>query len=322
LARSVGPWVFWIFLLFSVYLLVENEIIMNALNKTKEDLLIELQKLQKEYFAFKEKYEKDIGNHMGVEEKLTISETNYRRLFETAKDGIIILDAETGMITDVNPFLVELLGYRKEKFLEKAIWDIGFFKDIVANHDKFIELKQKGYVRYDDLPLESIAGRKIRVEFVSNVYPVNHHMVIQCNIRDITERKTTEEELLQEQSLMFALMDNLPDHIYFKDRESRFLRNNKAHVLSFGLTDSDQLVGKSDFDFFTKDVAQRQYNDEQEVIRTGHPINKVEFTIRKDNSVNWYYSTKMPLRDKERLLERSASPEILLTASLQSKNYL
>ena len=273
---------------------------MNALNKTKEDLLIELQKLQKEYFAFKEKYEKDIGNHMGVEEKLTISETNYRRLFETAKDGIIILDAETGMITDVNPFLVELLGYRKEKFLEKAIWDIGFFKDIVANHDKFIELKQKGYVRYDDLPLESIAGRKIRVEFVSNVYPVNHHMVIQCNIRDITERKTTEEELLQEQSLMFALMDNLPDHIYFKDRESRFLRNNKAHVLSFGLTDSDQLVGKSDFDFFTKDVAQRQYNDEQEVIRTGHPINKVEFTIRKDNSVNWYYSTKMPLRDKER----------------------
>jgi len=300
LARSVGPWVFWIFLLFSVYLLVENEIIMNALNKTKEDLLIELQKLQKEYFAFKEKYEKDIGNHMGVEEKLTISETNYRRLFETAKDGIIILDAETGMITDVNPFLVELLGYRKEKFLEKAIWDIGFFKDIVANHDKFIELKQKGYVRYDDLPLESIAGRKIRVEFVSNVYPVNHHMVIQCNIRDITERKTTEEELLQEQSLMFALMDNLPDHIYFKDRESRFLRNNKAHVLSFGLTDSDQLVGKSDFDFFTKDVAQRQYNDEQEVIRTGHPINKVEFTIRKDNSVNWYYSTKMPLRDKER----------------------
>jgi len=94
-------------------------------------------------------------------------------------------------------------------------------------------------------------------------------------------------------------MDNLPDHIYFKDVSSRFVRNNKAHRLSFDLTDPNQMVGKSDFDFFTKEVAQRQYDDEQKIIRTGQPINKEEFTVRNDGSINWYYSTKMPLRNKE-----------------------
>jgi len=163
--------------------------------KTMEALLTEVQKLQKENNALTTSYEKDITCHKELEEQLTISETNYRRLFETAKDGIILLDAKTAMITDVNPFLVDLLGFTKEELINKPIWEIGFFKDIAANYEKFLELQQKGYVRYDDLPLESIEGRKIRVEFVSNIYPVNHHNVIQCNIRDITDRKKSEESL-------------------------------------------------------------------------------------------------------------------------------
>ena len=141
--------------------------------KTKGTLLTEVQKLQKEHNALKISYEKCNAEHKGVVEKLTISETNYRRLFETAKDGIIILDAETGMITDVNPFLIELLGYSKDQFLEKAIWEIGFFKDIVANKDNFLELQQKEYIRYEDMPLKTADGRMIHVEFVSNVYVAN-----------------------------------------------------------------------------------------------------------------------------------------------------
>ena len=126
---------------------------------------------------------------------LAISETRYRRLFETSKDGILILDARTGKITDVNPFLIELLGYSKEQFIEKAIWEIGFLKDIVANKDKFLELQQKEFVRYEDLPLETADGRKINVEFISNIYSVNEIRVIQCQIRDITDRKLVEELL-------------------------------------------------------------------------------------------------------------------------------
>ena len=137
----------------------------------------------------------DITKHKRTEDSLTILETRYRRLFESAKDGILILDAKTGMIIDVNPFMIELLGFSHEKFLEKAIWEIGFFKDIAANEDKFFELQQEKYVRYENLPVETFEGRKINVEFVSNVYLVNNRKVIQCNIRDITERVRAGETL-------------------------------------------------------------------------------------------------------------------------------
>ncbi len=137
----------------------------------------------------------DITDRKRSEEALKTSETRYRRLFETAQDGILILDAETGQISDVNPFLVEILGYSHEEFLGKKLWEIGPFKNIEASKATFGELQRKGYVRYEDLPLETKDGRPMAVEFVSNVYLVNHHKVIQCNIRDITERKRLAEAL-------------------------------------------------------------------------------------------------------------------------------
>jgi len=139
----------------------------------------------------------DITDHKRSEEALKISETRYRRLFESAQDGILILDAETGQISDVNPFLVEMLGYSHEEFLGKKLWEIGPFKNMEASKAAFLELQNKGYVRYNDLPLETKDGRPIAVEFVSNVYLVNHRKVIQCNIRDITERKLIAEALQQ-----------------------------------------------------------------------------------------------------------------------------
>jgi PAS domain S-box-containing protein len=170
----------------------------------------------------------DITTRKRTEEALAILETRYRRLFESAKDGILILDAETGKIIDVNPFLIELLGYSKEKFVEKSVWEIGFFKDIAANEDKFFELQQKEYVRYEDLPLETADGRKINVEFVSNVYLVNHRKIIQCNVRDITERKRTEEILLESETKYRTLVTQSPDGIFIVDLMGNFLTVNKT----------------------------------------------------------------------------------------------
>jgi formate hydrogenlyase transcriptional activator len=137
----------------------------------------------------------DITERKKTEEALKISETRYRRLFETAQDGILILDADTGQISDVNPFLVEMLGYSYEDFLGKKLWEIGVLRDIESSKAAFIELQNKGYVRYKDLPLETKDGRQVAVEFVSNVYLVNHKKVIQCNIRNVTERKRAAEAL-------------------------------------------------------------------------------------------------------------------------------
>ena len=133
--------------------------------------------------------DRDFKNWKKAQDLLLASETRYRRLFEAAHDGILILDAETGQIVDANPFLINLLGFSREQFLGKKIWEIGLFKDIVANKDNFEELQQKESIRYENLPLETADGRNIAVEFVSNVYLVNDKKVIQCNIRDITERK-------------------------------------------------------------------------------------------------------------------------------------
>ena len=136
---------------------------------------------------------RNVTDRKKAEEALQASETRYRRLFETAKDGILILDAETGMIVDVNPFLIKLLGFSHEAFCGKKLWELGFFKDVAANQANFEELRNSEYIRYEDMPLETADGRRINVEFVSNVYRVNHLKVIQCNIRDITERKRAEE---------------------------------------------------------------------------------------------------------------------------------
>jgi PAS domain S-box-containing protein len=133
-------------------------------------------------------YGADITVRKRAEEALKISEVRYRRLFETSRDGILILDAETGHISDVNPFLVEMLGYSREEFLGKKLWEIGPFKNVDATKAAFLELQDGGFVRYEDLPLETKDGRPIAVEFVCNVYLVNHHKVIQCNIRNITDR--------------------------------------------------------------------------------------------------------------------------------------
>lgn len=144
-------------------------------------------------------------------ENLKTSELRYRRLFEAAQDGILLLDAETGMITDVNPFLVDMLGYTREEFVKKKLWEVGAFQDIDANQEAFDALQKNEYIRYEDLPLRSKDGKLIQVEFVSNVYMVGGEKVIQCNIRDITERKLAQDALLKSQELLREL--SVRDHL-------------------------------------------------------------------------------------------------------------
>ncbi|HSI03245.1 MAG TPA: PAS domain S-box protein, partial [Myxococcota bacterium] len=140
-------------------------------------------------------YVLDIAARKDADAELRRSELQYRRLFESAKDGILILDAETGRVVDANPFMTELTGYRRDDLLGKLLWEIGPFADEAASKFSFAALKDRGYVRYDDLPLKTIDGRKVEVEFVSNVYLVNDEKVIQCNVRDITARKKAEAAL-------------------------------------------------------------------------------------------------------------------------------
>lgn len=127
-----------------------------------------------------------------LREKLLVSETRYRRLFETAKDGIIIIDPLTEKIVDVNPYFLEMVGYSFDNVVGKKLFEIGALKDAEAGKKIYAELAGKGYARYENLPLKTKDGREIQVEFVSNLYPINSVKMIQCNVRNITDRKIAE----------------------------------------------------------------------------------------------------------------------------------
>src|ERR1700723_3132428 len=142
-----------------------------------------------------------------TEKLLRASELSYRRLFEAAKDGILILDVATGRINDVNPFLFNLLGFSRSEMIGKTVGELSPFKDIESNKVMLERLQKDGYVRYEDLPLETRDGRHIAVEFVSNVYQAGEKKVIQCNVRDITARKQAENVLTRLGSIVEASAD-------------------------------------------------------------------------------------------------------------------
>jgi diguanylate cyclase (GGDEF)-like protein/PAS domain S-box-containing protein len=177
---------------------------------------------------------------MANEQKITTSELRYRRLFEAAQDGILILDAETGAITDVNPYLIDMLGYSREEFIEKKLWEVGAFKDVEASKEAFEALQKNEYIRYEDLPLRAKSGKLMDVEFVSNVYWVENEKVIQCNIRDISDRKQAQDALLKNQELLRE--QSVRDHLtglfnrrYMEETlERELLRAHRKH-LSFGI---------------------------------------------------------------------------------------
>ncbi len=136
---------------------------------------------------------RDISGRKQAEDNMRVSEIRYRRLFEAAQDGVILLDPSTCKITDANPFMTRLLGYSHDQLVGKELFEIGLLKDEVASHEMLRELKSKHQIRYEDLPLESQEGRHQDVEVVANLYDENGRPVIQFNIRDITERKRSEE---------------------------------------------------------------------------------------------------------------------------------
>lgn len=167
-------------------------------------------------------------------EALRASELSYRRLFEAAQDGILILDAVTGRINDVNPFLVNLLGFSHGEMVGKTVGELSPFKDIESNQTILDRLQSDGYVRYENLPLETKDGRKIAVEFVCNVYQAGEFSVIQCNIRDITVRKRTEKALLESKRFLQSTLDALTSHIAILDEHGTIIEVNAAWS-AFGL---------------------------------------------------------------------------------------
>ncbi len=223
---------------------------------------------------------------------IRVSELRYRRLFEAARDGILILEVETGRISDVNPFLVELLGFAHDEMVGKTVGELSPFRDIESNQAMLERLQQHGYVRYDNLPLETRTGRHIAVEFVCNVYQAGEEKVIQCNVRDITERKQAEAALVR----LAAIVEFSDDAIIGKDLNSIITSWNKGAEKIFGHA-AGEMVGASIMRLIP---AGRQAEENQmlERIRRGESVEHFE-TLRqaKDGRLIAVSVTASPIRD-------------------------
>ncbi|MFW6142451.1 MAG: PAS domain-containing sensor histidine kinase, partial [Candidatus Saliniplasma sp.] len=169
------------------------------------------------------------------------NDERYRRLFETAQDGMLILNAETGKIKNANPYIQKILGYSKKELVGEKLWETRPFKDLFENRKGFEELVEKGYIRYEELPLKTKDWDEKPVEFVSITYQAGEEIEVQCNIRDISERKRLVDELNKRSEAMEASIDGMA--ILSEDEEYIYLNN--AHAEIYGYDDPDELLGKT-----------------------------------------------------------------------------
>jgi len=272
---------------------------MNIEEEKQAGLIKELKNLKDEYNSAKELYEKEISRLKFETENLRKSEEKFKIAYITSPDSININRLSDGMYVSINEGFTNIMGYTESESigrtsLEMNIWftpeDREYMVKEVEANGRIKNFETKFLTKDGSIVFGLLSASLINLDGVPHILTV---------VRDVSILKKAEEALIKEQFLINALMNNLTDHVYFKDLESRFLRNNRAHALSFGLSDPEQVIGKSDFDFFTENAARQAFEDEQAIIKTGKPILKEEKLTRKDQSYAWFSAIKMPLFDND-----------------------
>jgi PAS domain S-box-containing protein len=287
---------------------------------------------------------RDITARKHTEEALRDSEIQFRRLFEAAKDGILILDADTGEIKDVNPFLSDLLDFPRADLLGKKLWEIGPLQDALLSKTSFEDLQSNGYVRYEHLPLETRNGKRVEVEFVSNVYSVGQLRVIQCNIRDITERKRAELRLRQSEEKYRTLFNSVDDgfciiEVLFDENNKpvdyRFLEINPSFEKQTGIQNAQgkrmreiapqheecwfEIYGKialtGESVRFQNQAAQLQRWYDVYALRVGEPQGKTVAVVFHD--VTWHKRAEEEIQRVNQQLEQRVAER---TAELEAAN--
>ena len=233
---------------------------------------------------------------------LRASETRYRRLFESAKDGILIVDVEDGRVVDVNPFLTDLLGYSYADVLGKTLWDLGPFQNIIASQEAFSQLLERKYIRFDNMPLETCDGRRLAVEFVSNVYEVEGTSVVQCNIRDITERNRAATE----HARLVLAIEQTSDMIVVTDAQARIQYVNPAFEAITGYQRAD-IIGVNPRILNNGVLEERFYEDLWGTISSGKTWSGRFVNKKRDGTLFTSDATVSPVRDKSGVIQSYVS---------------
>ena len=245
---------------------------------------------------------KDITERVQAEKKLKESEEKYSGLFECTTDGMIVLDAR-GEILDINSRTLDLFGVSEEEMLGNNFLSMGLLtpKSLSIVVNQFQELLSKKIATSQETEVIDKNGNLLNVE-LSSFFLVKRDNEIDnfvLLIRDISDRKQTEIKLAREHTLLQTLMDSIPDSIYFKDEENKFVKVNKAKAAHYNVK-PEEMIGKTDFDFLSESEAKRAFDDDEDVLKTGKfIINKVEKLTSVEGTTRWVSVTKIPRFDPE-----------------------
>jgi two-component system sensor histidine kinase/response regulator len=272
---------------------------MSNIDKSREELIKESEDLKHEYNSMKELYEKKISELKEEVKKIRKSEEKFRIAYMTNPDLININRLSDGMYISVNEGFTRILGYTEEDAIGKTSIDMNIWVNPEERVELVNRLKEIGEVKNFETKFLSRDGNIVDGIMSSSLIDLDGVPHILSIIKDITIQNRAKEALAKEQFLINALMDNLSDHVYFKDRESGFIRINKSLAHSFGLDDPALAIGKTDFDFFTKEHAQQAFDDELTIIRSGQLLMKEEKETHPDGPDTWVSTIKLPLSDKE-----------------------
>ena len=272
---------------------------MNSMGNLEEEFMGEHKDLQSEFNSLKEIYGKEINELRQSEEKLRKSCEKYKIAYMNSPDAININRLSDGMYVSVNDGFTKILGYTENDAIGRSSLEMNIWVNPEDRENLVKELESGGNVKDYEADFLSKTGNIVPGLLSASLIDLDGVPHILTVVRDITVSKKAEEALAKEQFLINSLMNNLSDHVYFKDLNSKFIRTNKSHAISFGLTDPKHVIGKSDFDFFTEKAANQAFEDEQAIIKTGQSILKEEKLTRKDSSDVWFSAMKMPLRDND-----------------------
>jgi len=246
----------------------------------------------------------DITERKRADEAVRESEERFRMVFENIFDGISIYVEDPNpskrRLVECNNQYAVMAGRTREELLKLGN-TLGLQRTIIDTvNDKNFESRTPGSGYVGSFSWIRPDGKDNTIEYTGMpiIWRGKLHSI--SIDRDITERKQAEQALTYERNLVKSLMDNTPDHIYFKDKESRFLRINNAQARQLGLDDPALVVGKTDFDFFTEEHARVAFEDEQMIMKSG--IALIDFEEKEswpDGRVTWVSTTKVPLKDAQ-----------------------
>jgi PAS domain S-box-containing protein len=244
----------------------------------------------------------DITERKKAENKLRESEKKYRGLFEYTTDGTLVLDAR-GDILDVNTKICEMLDLTKDSLIGKNLFgmDILTATSLPVVVNQFEQLLSEKTAKSFTTEIINKQGTVLNIE-ISSFFLVKQDNEVDSFvliIRDITMRNANEKKRIYEHGLLKTLMDNIPDSLYFKDEQSRFVLVNKAKA-SHSNVSPEEMIGKTDFDFLSEDQARKIFIDDRSIMQSGKPIiNKEEKITHSDGSERWVSVTKIPYYNAE-----------------------